>query len=509
MRRERSRLSNFQAGVLAIVLAAIFTYLGFTKGNIPFVGHPYEVKAVFASAASEIRKGSPVRIAGVNVGKVTKVQRGQGTTALVTMTIDDPGRPVHTDAVAKIRPRLFLEGNFFVDLQPGTPERPEIADGGTIPLSQTKIPVQVDEVLNTLQSDSRTDLRNTVKGLAGAFADGGGESFRDLGKDGPAALANTAIVADAALGEQPGDLGRFIDKAGRISAAVATREADLRSLVTAFATTTSTLAERRTDVDATLVALDRTLRTARPGLASLRAAVPALSRFASRLSPSLDQLPSAIAALRPFVQQAGRLVSAQELPALTTKLGPAVDRLVAAQPGLTTLLGDLRPVARCVARNVVPTLNKSVDDGKLSTGQPAWKELAHLGVGLSAAGQSFDGNGHAVRYNVGAAESSFATGLNTTLGEAVGFGPEITGARPRWTPNTEPPFNATAPCEQQDLPNLEASSAPAPQTRRKAISRAATAAAIRRAAQRQARLTAPKLRAKLRALAVTPPRSTR
>ena len=32
------------------------------------------------------------------------------------MEIDDKGLPIHKDATLKIRPRIFLEGNFFVDL---------------------------------------------------------------------------------------------------------------------------------------------------------------------------------------------------------------------------------------------------------------------------------------------------------------------------------------------------------------------------------------------------------
>ena len=61
-----------------------------------------------------------MRIAGVNVGKVTKVERKDGTDgAVVTMEINDDGLPIHKDATAKIRPRIFLEGNFFVDLQAG------------------------------------------------------------------------------------------------------------------------------------------------------------------------------------------------------------------------------------------------------------------------------------------------------------------------------------------------------------------------------------------------------
>jgi virulence factor Mce-like protein len=514
MRRRRDRISNVQAGVIALVLVVIGSYLGFTKGNIPFVGGGYQVEAVFPSAASEIRKGSPVRIAGVNVGKVTKVSRGPGTTALVRMRLDDAGRPLHRDATAKIRPRLFLEGNFFVDLTAGSPGAPEIDDGGTIPLSQTKIPVQVDDVLDTLTADSREDLRRTVKGLAGAFSDGGGTALRDLGQDGPAALANTAVVSDAALGERPGELARVVSSTADISSALASREEDLRSLVTAFATTTSTLAQQRGDLEASLTALGSTLRTARPELASIRAALPALTRFAGRLEPSLERLPGAIAALRPFVRQAAGLVSAGELPALTKQLTPAVAALNAAEPDLRGVLAEARPIARCVARNVVPTLNKSVDDGKLSTGMPAWQELAHLGPGLSAAGQSFDGSGGSIRYNFGISENSVATGLTTTLTDALGalgvIGPQTAGARPRWTPNTSPPFNATAPCEKQDLPDLTASSAPAPATRSAQRLNLSTARrSVVRAVRASSRRSAPTLRARLRNLAASPPGSAR
>ena len=64
-----------------------------------------------------------MRIAGVDVGEVVAVERYRNTRySLVTMEIDDRGRPVHSDATIKIRPRLFLEGNFYLDLQPGAAE---------------------------------------------------------------------------------------------------------------------------------------------------------------------------------------------------------------------------------------------------------------------------------------------------------------------------------------------------------------------------------------------------
>ena len=68
-----------------------------------------------------------MRIAGVNVGKVKSIKPQEGTDqALVSMEINDAGLPIHEDATAKIRPRIFLEGNFFVDLKPGTPSAPKL-----------------------------------------------------------------------------------------------------------------------------------------------------------------------------------------------------------------------------------------------------------------------------------------------------------------------------------------------------------------------------------------------
>jgi phospholipid/cholesterol/gamma-HCH transport system substrate-binding protein len=69
--RARGRLSTFQAGLVAIVLIVIGVYLGFTK-DIPFT-KPFQMSAVFENAPP-IQKGTAVRIAGVDVGKVSKVE---------------------------------------------------------------------------------------------------------------------------------------------------------------------------------------------------------------------------------------------------------------------------------------------------------------------------------------------------------------------------------------------------------------------------------------------------
>src|SRR3978361_1145514 len=132
MRRRRGGLSPFTVGLVALVVTIIGVYLGFTK-SIPF-RHHYTVQAAFKSA-NNLRKASPVRIAGVEVGKVTKIQRAKAgdNGARVTMQIQDKGRPLHSDAQFKIRPRIFLEGNFFIDVTPGTSSK-EAAAGTGLPV---------------------------------------------------------------------------------------------------------------------------------------------------------------------------------------------------------------------------------------------------------------------------------------------------------------------------------------------------------------------------------------
>src|SRR5512147_2303315 len=121
-------MSNFMVGALTLGVLAAITYFGFTK-SVPF-RHHFTVKAAFKTA-NNIRPNSPVRIAGVNVGKVTKIEKaGDGEHgAVVKMRIDKKGLPLQKDPEESIRPQIFLEGNFFVDIQPGSPSAPTLGDG--------------------------------------------------------------------------------------------------------------------------------------------------------------------------------------------------------------------------------------------------------------------------------------------------------------------------------------------------------------------------------------------
>jgi len=267
-RRHGPRRSNVFIGSMAAIFAALLLFFGFTK-DVPFT-HGFLVKAQFESANS-IRPNSPVRIAGVEVGKVKSVEGVEGSNAaLLTMELNDSALPLHEDATAKIRPRIFLEGNFFVDLKPGTPSAPKLDSGDTIKISQTASPVQLDEVLTSLQSDSREDLKALLTGLNTALnseptaeedaessplarGQTAAESFNDALDDIPAAEQSSAQVFEALLGTEPGrDVARLIRGTANTADELDRYEGELQDLITNLNLTTATFASESTNLRATI-----------------------------------------------------------------------------------------------------------------------------------------------------------------------------------------------------------------------------------------------------------------
>ncbi len=250
-------MTPFKAGLLFVTVVAVAVFFVFGKQN-PF-DHPFILKAAFQNAAN-IAEKSPVRIAGVNVGQVSSIQRSpDSTAALVTMKIRRDGLPIHRDAQLKIRPRIFLEGNFFVDLQPGTPQSPNVHSGATIPVAQTASPVQLDQVLGALQVDTRRNFQTLVQGYGNALygkptpaedatadpstrGERASKSLNDSLKYAPDALRGVAIVNGALLGTQLHDLSRFIAGQAKVSGALAKNEGNLKDLITNFNRTSGAFA---------------------------------------------------------------------------------------------------------------------------------------------------------------------------------------------------------------------------------------------------------------------------
>jgi phospholipid/cholesterol/gamma-HCH transport system substrate-binding protein len=469
MRRRKPR-SPVLIGVIALAVILVLVFLGWTK-DIPFT-KPYEVNAVFESANS-IRPGSPVRIAGVEVGKVKEVMPEEGTdAAVVVLQIDDDGLPLHEDATAKIRPRIFLEGNFFVDLKSGSPEAPELEKGGTIKVTQTATPVQLDEVLTALQSDTRQDLKDVLGALAVALnseptaaedddsdplarGETAAKSFNDAYDDIPEAERSTAIVLDAFLGAEPEqDLSRLIDGTARTTGALIRNENALRGLITNFNTTMAAFASESGNLRRSIRELPLTLESANRAFSSLNEAFPPTRAFAREIIPGVRETPATIEAALPWIDQARPLMGANELGGLARELSPATQDLARLTDRALELLPQTDLASKCARDVILPTGDVVIQD-EFTTGVENYKEFFYTLVGLSGEGQNFDGNGMYVRFQTGGGAESLSLGsASSSTGELFGNAIAVPlGNRPAY-PGRKPPYRPTATCYKQARPDL-------------------------------------------------------
>lgn len=409
--RFKWRPGNAAIAVIFILVFTVGPYLAFT-GHVPFTGYGYTLKATFSNAAN-ISANSPVRIAGVDVGKVIEIE-GDGDATTVTFTVEGKGRPIHEDAFAEIRPRIFLEGNFFVDLDPGSPSAPELGSGGTIPVSHTSTGVQLDQILSSLQSPVRADLSRLLESYGEALTHkptaaedatqlpevkgkSGAEGLNGAFKYGGPAGRYSAQVTNALLGTSPGDLSRLVAGAGRTFGALARHEADLEGLIVNFDTFTGALAAQSANLSTTIHRLAPTLQTARRSLVSLNATLPPLRAYAIELRPAIAELPGLIAAAKPWLAQARPLLSGKEGGGVARLLAEATPGLAgAAQAGKANTLPQINRISLCTSRVFVPTGNQTIAD-RFSTGGPNYREFFYALANFAGSIQNFDGNGNYLR----------------------------------------------------------------------------------------------------------------
>jgi phospholipid/cholesterol/gamma-HCH transport system substrate-binding protein len=470
MRRHQPRISRFAAGVIGAVVIGTACYFVF-GGSLPFSGTPFQLKAQF-TAETELHIPSPVRIAGVDVGEVTAITRIAGSSAgLVTMSIDSNGLPIHADATARIRPRIFLEGNFYVDLHPGSPSAPDLDSGATLHAGNTSGPVQLDRVLSSLNSDSRTNLETLLRGF-GAALDASPTAVQDASQDpsvrgltggealnlslkySPDAFKASAMVNQALLGIAPNDLSGAVKGGAEVFRALAASGDQLASLVSTFNATMAALAARQQDLSQTIVLLPPFLQRTQTSDTALDASFGPTKAFARALTPGISQLGPAIDAGLPWLVQASALLSPQELGGLVRYLTPAVQNTGATIGETTALLHQADLLTRCFDHNIVPTGNEVIADPPIGTGQPVYRELFQGAVGLAGAAQNFDGNGRYIRANAGGGDVRVTTPSLPGGGPAYGNGVVPTlGTRPAFAGNP-PPLRRDVACFKNAVPAL-------------------------------------------------------
>jgi phospholipid/cholesterol/gamma-HCH transport system substrate-binding protein len=444
------------AMAIGLVLLTFFTF----NPKVPFTSG-YRVDAVFSSS-SGLRKGSPVRIAGVDAGKVVGLSDGPGDTTRVTMEIEEGGRPVHRDATAKIRPRVFLEGGFLIELKPGSPSAPEVPDDGTIPLPQTAVPVQFHNLLSTFDAPARDSFRTMLDGFARGLDGGGAQGLKTLAPELRPLLRDTAWVAQAMRGREGDDLSATVASMSRITRALDRDPGRLGDMVGNLATTAQAFHARDRELAATISEASGTVGSAPRAMRSVDATLPVVERSVRQLTPAMEVAPRAFRRATATIRELGGLVAPSRRTKTLAALETSLRDLPIAVQRLTELFPAVKPLTDCLSSHVVPTFSAVVPDGDHTTGDPVWQDFAHYLVGLSSASQGFDGNGYHQRYQFGIDGSTVSTERLPGVGSLVGRAPSNLRSRPVPRPDRKPPpQQPDVDCRTQPVPKLATPDGPA------------------------------------------------
>ena len=291
-----TRIPPLWAGVVGAAFIVFTLYFVFAvslaQGN-PYA-HRYAVHARFVNAVN-LGSNDFVEIHGVRVGRVGNLTPAGGL-ADVILRIDDSKVKLHDDATAALRLKSLV-GDSYVEVDPGTASRPELPDGALLPVTRTSSPVQLDQVLNTLDPATRTALASFLTQLGGGVRGRAGD-VAALVRQSESTLGSTAATFHSFDSPQLGDLLSTLTSdtgvlAGRVNALSGIFRSG-NSFLGALAPDTSNIQAVIVDAADTLNRFDAILRDRTTGLGNTLDELDAVTRNTSSLAdearPIVDAL---------------------------------------------------------------------------------------------------------------------------------------------------------------------------------------------------------------------------
>ena len=283
--------------LLAIVAAAVLAALLLIGG-----GGGYTAKARFQNA-SQLVKGNLVQVSGQAVGKVEKIDLTPDGQAEITMSIASDHAPLRRGTRAIVR-QASLSGiaNRYVDLTLPADSAPKIPDGGVIGQDATTSAVDLDQIFDTLDPDTRKDLQAVFKGSQQQYENQGQAMNEGLLYLNPSLSASSKLFNE--LNRDTPLLERFVVASSKLVTDVAERRDDLAGLVDHLATTTTAIGSEQEALADAIGQLPPFMRRANTTFLNLRAALDDLEPLVDESKPVAKKLRPFMDELRPLARDA-------------------------------------------------------------------------------------------------------------------------------------------------------------------------------------------------------------
>ncbi|MFL5846590.1 MAG: MlaD family protein [Solirubrobacteraceae bacterium] len=377
--------------ILASIALSLFVWnsLG---GSLPLSPKGFRFHVSFENA-SQLQSNAAVRIAGVDVGRVIRVDP-EGLRTDATIEVEAQYAPVPADTHAVLRQKTLL-GETFVVLSPGSRDAPKLAEGGKLDTANVAATQPLDRVLGMLDARTRQDVQSLFTDGSAALRGRGDELNAGFGELGP--LTDELEVMLAILDRQRASVGGLVRDAGTVLRTVGSHRSALADIVASGSQVAAVTAARDR-------ALTDTVRELGPLLATLRTASGAVTHTAGIAGPTLHELRPAAPLVAPALRAIDRLA-----PQIEQVLGDLDDTLPVAQAALPAIahlvdaLGPFTEVVYPATREITPIIDLVARNRRELVGT-----MSNVAASLEATSPGLDGKPvHYLRALVPVTEEAF------------------------------------------------------------------------------------------------------
>ncbi len=353
--RKRAQQSAFanpvMVGAVTLLVLLVAVFLAYTANSgLPFV--PTRQVKVDIADGSDVVIGADVREGGFRVGLVSDmkpVELSSGQVgAQLTLDLDQSNGKVPADSRVSVQP-LSVLGLKYVALSKGSSSR-VVPDGGTLPIGQTEVPVQFDDVFKTFDPRTRSAIQRGLVGVGDALA-ARGSDLNDTIASLPELFTHLTVVAGY-LSAPSTELTRFLSSLNGVMGAVSPVSGALSDSFGQMATTFAAISRDPSALEQTIAQSPSTLDASTSSLAVQRPFLSDLASLGTSLAPASAELVRALPALNPAIE------SGTTTLARTPSLGRKLQGVMVALRSLSTFPGT--NVALNGLSSTVSTLNPMV-----------------------------------------------------------------------------------------------------------------------------------------------------
>jgi ABC-type transporter Mla subunit MlaD len=203
-------------GAVTVLVVVVAVFLAYNANNgLPFV--PSRTIFVELPDGAEVNKGVEVREGGFRIGVVEDLKPGRlrngDVGAILQLKLDETAGPFPRDSKVLVRPRAPLALK-IIEFDRGT-AKAELPDGGKIPVDQTDIATDLDELYNVYDAPTREGTERQLTGFGTAFI-GRGTDLSATIRDLPEFLKFLEPVM-ANLADERTELPNFFRQLGRFT----------------------------------------------------------------------------------------------------------------------------------------------------------------------------------------------------------------------------------------------------------------------------------------------------